>query len=127
MSRLRKALFLGFCKSPYADEPPMIIFYVEHLLAFVELRERHVNLKLELVVVLSPFPELTSGDFFDTFPSARERSAGRISHAEFTYTDSTTSAQGSDGRKTCSEDAHAGAAAATGARPGGQVVSGKVP
>lgn len=83
--RSRKAQFLGFCRG-IGDDPPLIVFLVEHLNGLSDLRYHH-ELQGELVVVLSPYPELTSGDFYRTFPATRERSAARIARAEFTYTD----------------------------------------
>lgn len=124
--RSRKALFLGFCRSPFAGEPLMIVFYVEHLKAFYDLQFNH-SLRGELVVVLSPFPELTSGDFFDTFPATRERNAGRCARAEFTYTNAAeSSARLYDGRSSCAEeDSEVDRAVEVAARPAGLVLSGR--
>lgn len=89
MSRSRKALFLGFCPG-VGDDPPMIVFLVESLRALVDLRE-NLAFKHELIVCISQFQDLTSGDLHDNFPATRERSAARIGIAEHTYTNAVES------------------------------------
>lgn len=77
--------FLGFAPG-VDDDPPMVVFWVD------SHRELHAlfhdkQLLHELVVVLSENRLLTSGDLHDTFPATRERNAGRLSQAEFYYTE----------------------------------------
>lgn len=116
--RIRKAQFLGFCRG-IADDPPMIVFLVEHLKGLADLRY-HSELTGELVVVLSPFPELTSGDLFNTFPATRERSAARIARAEFNYTNAVeSSVQRYGGNQKCEDSEGAAAAAVPAERPAG--------
>lgn len=87
--------FLGFCRG-IDDDPPMIVFLVETHAAFHALWNDK-SLTRELVVTISQQPLLTSGDLYGTFPATRERSAGRIQRAEFTYTDAISNSCWQDG------------------------------
>lgn len=84
MRRSRQAQFLGFLR--HADGHVMLVFYVNTLWALSSL---HDELKAfnEHVVVLSPYEELTSGDFQSSFcRSARERN-DCLSYAREQYTE----------------------------------------